>query len=61
MFLFHENGNAIAILSALGSIYSSLIYRFTQYSKSLKKINCSDIFCFLTIFFGLYLNNLQTV
>ena len=47
-----ENGNAIAILSALVVFILLLIYRFTQYSKITKeKLIAVTFFAFLTIFF----------
>lgn len=47
-----ENGNAIAILSALVVFVLLLIYRFTQYSKITKeKLIAVTFFAFLTIFF----------
>lgn len=47
-----ENGNAIAIISALGLFILLLIYRFTQYSQITKeKLIAVTFFAFLTIFF----------
>jgi POT family proton-dependent oligopeptide transporter len=47
-----ENGNAIAIISALVVFIILLIYRFTQYSKITKeKLIAVTFFAFLTIFF----------
>ncbi|MFV8327607.1 peptide MFS transporter [Flavobacterium sp. ZS1P14] len=47
-----ENGNAIAIVSALFLFIILLIYRFTQYSKITKeKLIAVTFFAFLTIFF----------
>ena len=47
-----ENGNSIAIVSALVVFIILLIYRFTQYSKITKeKLIAVTFFAFLTIFF----------
>lgn len=47
-----ENGNNIAILTALGLFIILLIYRFTQYSKVTKeKLIAVSFFAFITIFF----------
>lgn len=47
-----ENGNSIAIITALGLFISLLAYRFTQYSKITKeKLMAVTFFAFLTIFF----------
>ena len=47
-----ENGNSIAILSALILFILLLIYRFTQYSKiTREKLMAVTFFAFLTIFF----------
>lgn len=47
-----ENGNSIAILTALGLFIILLVYRFTQYSKITKeKLIAVTFFAFLTIFF----------
>lgn len=47
-----ENGNAIAIITALALFILLLIYRFTQYSKITKeKLMAVSFFAFLTIFF----------
>ena len=47
-----KNGNAIAIISALGLFILLLIYRFTQYSQITKeKLIAVTFFAFLTIFF----------
>jgi len=47
-----ENGNAIAILTALGLFLILLIYRFTQYSKiTREKLMAVTFFAFLAIFF----------
>ena len=47
-----ENGNAIAILTALALFIILLVYRFTQYSKITKeKLIAVTFFAFLTIFF----------
>lgn len=47
-----ENGNSIAIVTALGLFIVLLVYRFTQYSKITKeKLMAVTFFAFLTIFF----------
>ncbi|UFH35972.1 peptide MFS transporter [Flavobacterium acetivorans] len=47
-----ENGNAIAIVSALVLFIILLVYRFTQYSKiTREKLIAVTFFAFLTIFF----------
>ncbi|PWA04104.1 peptide MFS transporter [Flavobacterium psychrotolerans] len=47
-----ENGNSIAIVSALGLFIVLLLYRFTQYSQITKqKLMAVTFFAFLTIFF----------
>ena len=47
-----ENGNSIAIVSALALFIMLLIYRFTQYSKiTREKLMAVTFFAFLTIFF----------
>ncbi|MCB0458230.1 MAG: peptide MFS transporter [Flavobacteriaceae bacterium] len=47
-----ENGNNIAILTALGLFLILLIYRLTQYSKiTMQKLIAVSFFAFLTIFF----------
>ena len=47
-----ENGNSIAIVSALALFILLLIYRFTQYSKiTREKLMAVTFFAFLTIFF----------
>ena len=47
-----ENGNNIAILTALGLFLVLLIYRFTQYSKITKeKLMAVTFFAFIVIFF----------
>ena len=47
-----ENGNNIAILTALGLFLILLIYRFTQYSKVTKeKLMAVSFFAFIVIFF----------
>ncbi|WP_223032814.1 peptide MFS transporter [Hanstruepera marina] len=47
-----ENGNNIAILTAIGLFVLLLIYRLTQYSKTtMEKLIAVSFFAFLTIFF----------
>lgn len=47
-----ENGNSIAILTALGLFLVLLIYRFTQYSKITRdKLIAVSFFAFIVIFF----------
>ena len=47
-----ENGNSIAIITALGLFIMLLIYRFTQYSQITKeKLVAVTFFAFLSIFF----------
>jgi len=47
-----ENGNSIAILTALGLFIVLLVYRLTQYSKVTKeKLIAVSFFAFITIFF----------
>ena len=47
-----ENGNSIAIITALLLFITLLVYRFTQYSKITKeKLMAVTFFAFLTIFF----------
>ncbi|PRZ26519.1 peptide MFS transporter [Flavobacterium granuli] len=47
-----ENGNSIAIVSALALFIILLVYRFTQYSKiTREKLIAVTFFAFLTIFF----------
>ena len=47
-----ENGNSIAIVTALGLFILLLVYRFTQYSQITKeKLMAVTFFAFLTIFF----------